>query len=112
MKNKYSKAEIEFALQGYLESNFGKVDGYYAKLAKKKDSSSKAPLPESRPFGVETELAHKVYNWAYHKEVPGHKAVERFLLTYKDALDFAPERPEDADNFAMRYHKAKRRKKE
>lgn len=108
MKEKFIRAEIEFELQQYLERKYGPIEGYCAKLAKRKDTSSKAPLPEYRPFSIETELAHKAYNWAHWKGVPGYKAVERFLLTYKDTLDLAPERPKDADNFAMRYYKAKR----
>jgi len=35
--------------------------------------------------------------------------MNHFLLTCGgDVLDLAPERPKDADNFAMRYNKAKK----
>ena len=62
---KLCKADIEYKLQNYLTNELG-VDGeYYVKLSKKKDPSKIGDLPESRPFGVDIDLAHKVYNWGY-----------------------------------------------
>jgi len=107
-KKKLCKAAIEFKLQNYLTNELG-IDGdYYVKLSKKKDTKTLGDLPESRPFGVDIELAHKIYNWGYWKKIQAHKVMNHFLLTCGgDILDLAPERPKDADNFAMRYNKAK-----
>ena len=105
---KLCKADIEYKLQNYLTNELG-VDGeYYVKLSKKKDPSKLIGLPESRPFGVDIDLAHKIYNWGYWKNIQAHKVINHFLITCGgDVLDLAPERPKDADTFAMRYNKAK-----
>lgn len=107
-KQRLCKAEIEYKLQNYLINELGVQDDYYIKVSKKKSSSKLGSLPETRPFGVDIDLAHKIYNWAHWKKVQSHKAINHFLIaTGGDVLDLAPERPKDADNFAMRYHKAK-----
>lgn len=89
--------------------NYQKEGGdYYVKLSKKKDTSTLGDLPESRPFGVDIDLAHKIYNWGHWKKIQAHKVMNHFLLTCGgDILDLAPERPIDADNFAVRYNMAK-----
>lgn len=109
MKNKkLCKADIEYKLQNYLTNELG-VDGdYYVKLSKKKDTTTLGELPESRPFGVDIDLAHKIYNWGHWKKIQAHKVMNHFLLTCGgDILDLAPERPKDADNFAVRYNQAR-----
>jgi len=109
MKNKkLCKADIEYKLQNYLTNELG-VDGdYYVKLSKKKPPSNLGELPETRPFGVDIDLAHKVYNWGHWKNIQAHKVMNHFLLAFGgDILDLAPERPKDADNFAVRYNQAR-----
>ena len=110
-RKKLCKADIEFKLQNYLTKELG-VDGdYYVKLSKKRDTKALRDLPESRPFGVDIDLAHKIYNWGHWKKIPAHKVMNHFLLACGgDILDLAPERPKDTDNFSMRYNKAKRGK--
>lgn len=110
-KKKLGKADIEFKLQNYLTNELGIKGDYYVKLSKKRDTKTLGHLPESRPFGVDIDIAHKIYNWGHWKKIQAHKVMNHFLLTCGgDILDLAPERPKDADNFAMRYHKAKNKK--
>lgn len=107
-QKKLCKADIEFRLQNYLTNELGVEGDYYVKLSKKRDVKTLGDLPESRPFGVDIDLAHKIYNWGHWKNIQAHKVMNHFLLTCGgDILDLAPERPVDADNFAMRYHMAK-----
>ena len=106
-KRKLCKAEVELALQNYLTSELGVSGDYYVRLTKKREIST-VGIPDSRPFGVDIELAHKLYNWGHWKKIPAHKVMDHFLLSCGSyILDLAPERPKDADNFAMRYYKAK-----
>ena len=105
---KLCKADIEYKLQNYLTNELGVDKEYYVKLSRKKDSTKLGDLPETRPFGVDVNLAHKIYNWGFWKGIQAHKVINHFLIAYGgDILDLAPERPKDADNFAMRYNKAK-----